>query len=80
MDKVVDVGKPDVALIQLVKIKPFLRDNGPKGGQANLKFRMGSIYTSVTKILICGVSERPIYIRRDIRSQNLRLQTAFIVI
>lgn len=54
VEKVVDVGKPDVALIQLAKIRPFLLDDGPKGGLATLKFRMGDIYTSVTKMMIGG--------------------------
>lgn len=48
------MAKPDVALIQLAKIKPFLLDDGPKGGLATLKFRMGDIYTSVTKMMISG--------------------------
>ncbi len=54
VEKVVDVAKPDVALTQLAKIKPFLLDDGPKGGLATLKFRMGDIYTSVTKMMISG--------------------------
>jgi len=66
-EKVVDVGKPDMALIQLAKIRPFLLDDGPKGGLATLKFRMGDIYASVTKMMINGevpesaeeVPERP---------------------
>jgi len=54
VEKVVDVGKPDVALNQLARIKPFLLDDGPKAGLATLKFRMGDIYTSVTKMMING--------------------------
>ena len=54
VEKVVDVGKPDVALTQLAKIKPFLLDDGPKGGLATLKYRMGYVYTSVTKMMISG--------------------------
>lgn len=67
VEKVVDVAKPDVALAQLAKIKPYLLDDGPKGGLATLKFRMGDVYTSVTKMMISGevpesvedVPERP---------------------
>jgi len=47
VEKVVDVGKLVVALTQLAKIKPFLLDDGPKGGLATLRFLMGSIYTSM---------------------------------
>ena len=54
VEKVVDVGKIDVALLQLAKIKPFLLDDGPKGGLATLKFRMGDVYTSVTKMMLSG--------------------------
>ena len=54
VERMVDVGKPDVALTQLAKIRPFLLDDGPKGGLATLKFRMGDIYASVIKMMISG--------------------------
>ncbi|KAL8724265.1 MAG: hypothetical protein Q9181_006905 [Wetmoreana brouardii] len=54
VEKLVDVGKADVALIQLAKVKPFLLDDGPKGGLRTLKFRMGDVYTSVTRMMLSG--------------------------
>lgn len=54
VEKVVNVGRPDVALAQLAKVRPFLLDDGPKGGLATLKFRMGDVYASVTRMMISG--------------------------
>lgn len=64
----VDVGQPVVAMTQLVKIGPFHLGDGPKGGLASLRFRMGDIYASVTKMMTSGeisgqaddVPERPL--------------------
>ena len=54
VEKVVDVSKPDVPLEQLAKVRLFLLDDGPKGGLAMLKFRMGEIYAEVTKMMLSG--------------------------
>lgn len=54
VEGVVDGAKPDVALIELAKIKPFLLDNRPKGGLATPKFPMRDIYISVAKMMISG--------------------------
>ncbi|KAL8697648.1 MAG: hypothetical protein Q9201_007020 [Fulgogasparrea decipioides] len=54
VEKIVDVGKADVTLIQLAKVKPFLLDDGPKGGLRTLKFRMGDVYTLVTRMMLSG--------------------------
>ncbi|KAL8630538.1 hypothetical protein Q9189_003748 [Teloschistes chrysophthalmus] len=52
--KVVDVEKVNVGLTEVSRVRPFLLDSGPKGGLATLKFRMGDIYTSVTKMMLSG--------------------------
>ncbi|KAL8646333.1 MAG: hypothetical protein Q9226_006904 [Calogaya cf. arnoldii] len=54
VEKIVNVEKGDVALSQLAKIRPFLLDNGAKGGLTTLRFRMGDIYASVTKMMLSG--------------------------
>ncbi|KAL8848093.1 MAG: hypothetical protein Q9221_006850 [Calogaya cf. arnoldii] len=54
VEKIVNVEKGDIALSQLAKIRPFLLDDGAKGGLATLRFRMGDIYASVTKMMLCG--------------------------
>ena len=54
VEKVVNVGKNDVALSQLAKIKPFLLDEETNGGLATLRFRMGEVYASVTKMMLSG--------------------------
>ena len=52
--KVVDLEKPDISLDQLAKVRPFLLDDGPKGGLWMLKYRMGDIYARVTKMMLGG--------------------------
>ncbi|KAI4120725.1 MAG: hypothetical protein LQ338_006809 [Usnochroma carphineum] len=54
VEKIVNVGKPEVPLIQLAKIRPFLLEEGAKGGLATLRFRMGDVYASVTKMMLSG--------------------------
>ncbi|KAL8901346.1 MAG: hypothetical protein Q9207_005241 [Kuettlingeria erythrocarpa] len=54
VEKVVNVSKPEVPLIQLAKIRPFLLEEGAKGGLATLEFRMGDVYASVTKMMLSG--------------------------
>ncbi|KAL8640481.1 MAG: hypothetical protein Q9228_002608 [Teloschistes exilis] len=58
--KIVDVEKANVGLTEVSRVRPFLLDGGPKGGLATLKFRMGDIYTSVTKMMLSGeLPEQP---------------------
>ena len=52
--KVVDLEKLDISLDQLAKVRPFLLDDGPKGGLWMLKYRMGDIYARVTKMMLSG--------------------------
>ena len=52
--KVVDLERPDISLDQLAKVRPFLLDEGPKGGLWMLKYRMGDIYARVTKMMLSG--------------------------
>ncbi|KAG7006446.1 hypothetical protein G7Y79_00014g036210 [Physcia stellaris] len=54
VERVVDVGKGDVSLLQLAKIQPFLLDESAKGGLASLRFRMGNTYAAVTKMMLSG--------------------------
>ncbi|KAL2042838.1 hypothetical protein N7G274_004598 [Stereocaulon virgatum] len=54
VEKVVDVSKTNVPLAQLALVKPFLLDEGPKGGLGMLKYRMGDIYAQVTKMMLSG--------------------------
>ena len=54
VERIVNVGKSDVALSQLAKIKPFLLDEETKGGLATLSFRMGEVYALVTKMMLSG--------------------------
>lgn len=54
VEEVVNVGKADVPLIQLAKVKPFLLDDRPKGGLGTLHFRMGDVYSSVTRMMLSG--------------------------
>ena len=57
---VVDLERPDISLDQLAKVRPFLLDEGPKGGLWMLKYRMGDIYARVTKMMLSGeVPETP---------------------
>ena len=57
---VVDLNKHDISLDQLAKVRPFLLDEGPKGGLWMLKYRMGDIYARVTKMMLSGeVPETP---------------------
>ncbi|KAI4249980.1 MAG: hypothetical protein L6R42_008828 [Xanthoria sp. 1 TBL-2021] len=59
VEKIVTVGKGDIALSQLAKIRPFLLEDGAKGGLATLRFRMGDIYALVTKMMLCGEIPQP---------------------
>ncbi|KAL9127631.1 MAG: hypothetical protein Q9217_003522 [Psora testacea] len=54
VEKIVDVNKADVTLIQLAKVRPYLLNDGPKGGLGMLKYRMGDIYVQVTKMMLSG--------------------------
>lgn len=54
VERIVNVGKSNVALSQLVKIKPFLLNEETNGGLATLRFRMGEVYASVTKMMLSG--------------------------
>ena len=54
VERIVDVGKGDLSLLQLAKIRPFLLDGGAKGGLATLRFRMGDTYAAVTKMMLSG--------------------------
>ena len=57
---VVDWNRLDISLDQLAKVRPFLLDEGPKGGLWMLKYRMGDIYARVTKMMLSGeVPETP---------------------
>ena len=57
---VVDLKRHDISLDQLAKVRPFLLDEGPKGGLWMLKYRMGDIYARVTKMMLSGeVPETP---------------------
>lgn len=49
-----NVGKGDVALVQLVKIRPFLLGDRANGSLATLRFRNGDVYASVTKVMLSG--------------------------
>ncbi|KAI4175681.1 MAG: hypothetical protein LQ346_008038 [Caloplaca aetnensis] len=54
VEKIVNVGKPEVPLQQLAKVRPFLLEEGAKGGLATLGFRMGDVYAAVTKMMLSG--------------------------
>jgi hypothetical protein len=55
--QVVDVRQEKVLLDQIEKVKPFLlRDEGC-GGKAKLGFRMGGIYSKVTRMCLNGTVE-----------------------
>ena len=54
VERIVGLGKSDIALIQLARIRSFLLDDSNKGGLGNLKFRMGDVYTSVMKRMLSG--------------------------
>lgn len=66
VDKIVDVARADVQLIQLAQIRPFLLDDSPKGELNMLRFRMGDVYTGVVRVMLSG--EVP---HQWIGSQNL---------
>lgn len=51
---VVDWNRQDISLDQLAKVRPFLLDEGPKGGLWMLKYRMGDIYARVTRMMLSG--------------------------
>jgi hypothetical protein len=55
VEKIVDVSRPNVPLDQLALVKPFLLNEGPKGGLGMLKYRMGDVYAQVTKMMLSGV-------------------------
>ena len=52
--KFVDLEKSDIALIQLARIRSSFLHNSNKGSLGNLKFRMGDVCTSVTKMMLSG--------------------------
>ena len=54
VEKVVDVSKANVPLDQLAQVKPFLLNEGPKGGLGMLKYRMGDVYAQVTRMMLSG--------------------------
>lgn len=54
VDKVVDVSKLDVPITQLAQVKPLLLDESPRGGLGMLRYRMGDIYATVTKMMLSG--------------------------
>ena len=54
VEKVVDLNRPDISLDQLAKVRPFLLDEGPKGGLWMLRYRMGDIYARITKMMLSG--------------------------
>ena len=54
VDRVVDVSKRNVPMTQLAQVKPFLLDDGPRGGLGMLRYRMGDIYAKVTKMMLNG--------------------------
>ena len=65
VEKVVDVVRSDVTLVQLAKIQPFLLNESAKGGLATLTFRMGDIYAAVTKMMRSGEIPRVIAVGKD---------------
>ncbi|MCJ1224652.1 hypothetical protein MMC12_001297 [Toensbergia leucococca] len=54
VEKVVDVSKANVPTNRLEKVRPFLLDDGPKGGLGMLKYRMGDVYVAVAKMMLSG--------------------------
>lgn len=54
LEGVVDLNKPDITVADLARIRPFVLDDGPKGGLGSLGFRMGEIYAKVTKAMLSG--------------------------
>ncbi|KAL9609919.1 MAG: hypothetical protein Q9167_005337 [Letrouitia subvulpina] len=54
VEKVVNVAKSNVSLIELAKVRPFLLDDGPKGGLGMLRYRMGDIFAASTKMMLSG--------------------------
>jgi hypothetical protein len=63
VESVVDMSKSDVAPIQLAKIRPFLLDESPYGGLGSLRYRMGHVYATVTKMMLEWKSTK--YVRHD---------------
>ncbi|MCJ1458611.1 hypothetical protein MMC28_008984 [Mycoblastus sanguinarius] len=52
VDGVIDFRKPDVSTMELAKVRPFLLDDGPRGGLGMLRYRMGDVYAGVTKMML----------------------------
>ena len=52
--RVVDISKPNVAISDLIKVRPFLLDDSPTGGLGMLRYRMGDVYAKVTKMMLSG--------------------------
>ena len=65
VEKVVDVMRSDVVLVQLAKIQPFLLDESAKGGLATLRFRMEDIYAAVTRMMLSGEISRAFALGKD---------------
>ncbi|KAI4179665.1 MAG: hypothetical protein L6R41_007696 [Letrouitia leprolyta] len=71
VDRVVNVGKGDVPLIQLAKIRPFLLDDGSRSGLATLQYRMGDVYASVTRMMLQGEIPRTFGITPPVDEEQL---------
>ncbi|KAI4212257.1 MAG: hypothetical protein LQ351_004970 [Letrouitia transgressa] len=54
VENVVKTGQPSVSLLELAKVRPFLLDDGPKGGLGMLRYRMGDIFAATTKMMLSG--------------------------
>ncbi|KAL9038945.1 MAG: hypothetical protein Q9214_005078 [Letrouitia sp. 1 TL-2023] len=54
IENVVKVAKPNVSLMELAKVRPFLLDDGPKGGLGMLRYRMGDMFAATTKMMLTG--------------------------
>lgn len=52
--RVVDISKQNVAVSELVKVRPFLLDDSSTGGLGMLRYRMGDVYAAVTKMMLSG--------------------------
>ncbi|KAI4164059.1 MAG: hypothetical protein LQ342_002294 [Letrouitia transgressa] len=54
VENVVKVAKPNVSLMELARVRPFLLDDGPKGGLGMLRYRMGDMFAATTKMMLSG--------------------------
>lgn len=71
VERVVNVSKGDVPLIQLAKIRPFLLDNGPRGGLTTLHYRMGDVYATVTRMMLEGEIPQVFRVRPPLEEEQL---------